>query len=325
MKILIIKLTSMGDLMHALPALTDASKQIPNIEFDWVVDESFSEIPLWHPKVNSVIKTNHRIWKRNIFSFKLLNEINNIKKILNNKNYDAVIDMQNNLKSAAVSYLIKEPVNGMDKESVREYLAHFAYQFKHSIAKDDHAINRQRNLLAMSLDYKIKEEKLDYGITTNNFKKPKLQLPKNYLFLVHNASWPSKMWPISYWQKLIKYINQEGFIGLLPSGSIEEYERAREIASVSDQCIALKTLSLNETAFIINQAEGCVCSDTGLAHLAALLNKPSVTMYSVTKTGLIGTKGKNQKHIISSDSKMESIHPQLVWKELELLMKTGGG
>tara|TARA_B100000686_G_C16598409_1_gene867334 strand:- start:71 stop:1048 length:978 start_codon:yes stop_codon:yes gene_type:complete len=325
MKILIIKLTSMGDLMHALPALTDASKQIPNIEFDWVVDESFSEIPLWHPKVNSVIKTNHRIWKRNIFSFKLLNEINNIKKILNNKNYDAVIDMQNNLKSAAVSYLIKEPVNGMDKESVREYLAHFAYQFKHSIAKDDHAINRQRNLLAMSLDYKIKEEKLDYGITTNNFKKPKLQLPKNYLFLVHNASWPSKMWPISYWQKLIKYINQEGFVGLLPSGSIEEYERAREIASVSDQCIALKTLSLNETAFIINQAEGCICSDTGLAHLAALLNKPSVTMYSVTKTGLIGTKGKNQKHIISSDSKMESIHPQLVWKELELLMKTGGG
>ncbi|MEC7911099.1 MAG: lipopolysaccharide heptosyltransferase I [Pseudomonadota bacterium] len=325
MKILIIKLTSMGDLMHALPALTDASKQIPNIEFDWVVDESFSEIPLWHPKVNSVIKTNHRIWKRNIFSFKLLNEINNIKKILNNKNYDAVIDMQNNLKSAAVSYLIKEPVNGMDKESVREYLAHFAYQFKHTIVKDDHAINRQRNLLAMSLDYKIKEEKLDYGITTNTFKKPKLQLPKNYLFLVHNASWPSKMWPISYWQELIKYINQEGFIGLLPSGSIEEYERAREIASVSDQCIALKTLSLNETAFIINQAEGCVCSDTGLAHLAALLNKPSVTMYSVTKTGLIGTKGKNQKHIISSDSKMESIHPQLVWKELELLMKTGGG
>ena len=233
--------------------------------------------------------------------------------------------MQNTLKSAAVSYLIKEPVNGMDKESVREYLAHFAYQFKHSIAKDDHAINRQRNLLAMSLDYKIKEEKLDYGITTNNFKKPKLQLPKNYLFLVHNASWPSKMWPISYWQKLIKYINQEGFVGLLPSGSIEEYERARKIASVSDQCIALKTLSLNETAFIINQAEGCVCSDTGLAHLAALLNKPSVTMYSVTKTGLIGTKGKNQKHIIASDSKMESIHPQLVWKELELLMKTGGG
>ena len=325
MKILIIKLTSMGDLMHALPALTDASKQIPNIEFDWVVDESFSEIPLWHPKVNSVIKTNHRIWKRNIFSFKLLNEINNIKKILNNKDYDAVIDMQNNLKSAAVSYLIKEPVNGMDKESVREYLAHFAYQFKHTIVKDDHAINRQRNLLAMSLDYKIKEEKLDYGITTNNFKKPKLQLPKNYLFLVHNASWPSKMWPISYWQELIKYINQEGFVGLLPSGSIEEYERAREIASVSDQCIALKTLSLNETAFIINQAEGCICSDTGLAHLAALLNKPSVTMYSVTKTGLIGTKGKNQKHIISSDSKMESIHPQLVWKELELLMKTGGG
>ena len=73
MRVLIIKLTSMGDLMHALPALTDAAKQIPNIVFDWVVDENFSEVPLWHPKVKSVITTNHRSWKKNIFSTSLIN------------------------------------------------------------------------------------------------------------------------------------------------------------------------------------------------------------------------------------------------------------
>ena len=67
MRVLIIKLTSMGDLMHALPALTDAAKQIPEIEFDWVVDENLSEIPLWHPQVKSVITTNHRSWKKIFF------------------------------------------------------------------------------------------------------------------------------------------------------------------------------------------------------------------------------------------------------------------
>ena len=95
MKVLIIKLTSMGDLMHALPALTDASKQIPNISFDWVVDENFSEVPLWHPNVKSVITTNHRSWKKNIFSNSLINELRNIKSALNTINYDAIIDMQN--------------------------------------------------------------------------------------------------------------------------------------------------------------------------------------------------------------------------------------
>ena len=121
MRVLIIKLTSMGDLMHALPALTDAAKQIPNIEFDWIVDENFSEIPLWDPKVKSVLTTNHRSWKKNIFSTSLIKELKSIKSTLNNTNYDAVIDMQNNLKSAAVSFLVKNSVHGLDKDSAREY------------------------------------------------------------------------------------------------------------------------------------------------------------------------------------------------------------
>ena len=86
MRVLIIKLTSMGDLMHALPALTDAAKQIPNIEFDWVVDENFSEVPLWHPKVKSVLTTNHRSWKKNFFSTSLINELRSIKSTLNDTN-----------------------------------------------------------------------------------------------------------------------------------------------------------------------------------------------------------------------------------------------
>ena len=325
MRVLIIKLTSMGDLMHALPALTDAAKQIPNIEFDWVVDENFSEVPLWHPKVKSVITTNHRSWKKNIFSTSLINELKSIKSTLNNTNYHAVIDMQNNLKSAAVSFLVKDSVHGLDKGSAREYPSHLAYKFKYKVSKENHAITRQRQLLALSLNYEFDTKDIDYGIQNDNFERPNLELPNKYLFLVHNASWPTKMWSISRWQELIQLINGEGYMAILPSGSKEEFKRAQEIASISTDALAIPPQSLNRTAYIIENAAGCICSDTGLAHLSALLGKPSVTLYSVTDEKLIGTRGNNQTHIISSDSKMDSITSQRAWEELKLVIEAGGG
>jgi len=315
----------MGDLMHALPALTDAAKQIPNIEFDWVVDENFSEVPLWHPKVKSIITTNHRSWKKNIFSFSLINELRSLKSILNNTNYDAVIDMQNNLKSAAVSYLVKDSVHGLDKDSAREYPSHLAYKFKYKVSKENHAILRQRQLLALSLNYEFEAQDIDYGIQNDKFERPNFELPNKFLFLVHNASWPTKMWSISRWQELIQLINGEGYMAILPSGSIEEFERGKEIASISTGALAIPAQSLNRTAYIIENATGCICSDTGLAHLSALLGKPSVTLYSVTDEKLIGTRGNNQTHIISSDSRMDSITSQKAWQELELLIGRGGG
>jgi len=315
----------MGDLMHALPALTDAAKKIPNIEFDWVVDENFSEVPLWHPKVKSIITTNHRSWKKNIFSTSLISELRTIKSRLNNINYDAVVDMQNNLKSAAISFLVKDFVHGLDKASAREYPSHLAYKFTYEISKKNHAISRQRQLLALSLNYEFDVQNIDYGIQKDKFERPNLELPDKFLFLVHNASWPTKMWSISRWQELIKLINKQGYMAILPSGSTKELERAQEIASVSEEALAIPTQSLNKTAFIIENATGCICSDTGLAHLSAMLGKPSVTLYSVTDEKLIGTRGNNQSHIISADSQINNITPQRVWDELRLLIEIGGG
>ncbi len=104
---------------------------------------------------------------------------------------------------------------------------------------------------------------------------------------------------------MVKIINSKGYKALLPSGSIEEFERAQEIASVSSDALAIQTQSLNKTAFIIDNASGSICSDTGLAHLSALLGKPSVTLYSVTEKKLIGTRGNIQTNITSPNSKME--------------------
>ena len=325
MKVLIIKLTSMGDLMHALPALTDASNVYPDIQFDWIVDENFSEVPSWHPKVSEIITTNHRTWRKQLLSGSLRRELKKLKTKINVGDYDVVIDMQNNLKSAVLSYFIKKEVHGLDKNSAREYPAHWAYAFKHEVPKNLHAVARQRSLLALSLNYKIDDKSINYKVDKSVFRAPDFSLPNKYLVLVHNASWPTKLWPISHWQRFIKLINQEGYTAILPSGSEEEIARAEEIVSSNNKAIALKKLSLNEVAYVIEHSLGCVCSDTGLAHLSAVLDKPSVTMYSVTDESLIGTRGKNQEHLISYDARMESITPEEVLKRLNAVKRKSGG
>ena len=326
MRALIIKLTSMGDLMHALPALTDASNAYPDIQFDWIVDENFSAVPSWHPKVSEIITTNHRTWRKQLLSSSLRRELKTLKTKINAGDYDVVIDMQNNLKSSVLSYFIRKEVHGLDKNSAREYPAHWAYAFKHEVPKNLHAVARQRSLLAQSLNYKIDDESINYKVDKSVFRAPDFSLPNKYLVLVHNASWPTKLWPISYWQKFIELINQEGYTAILPSGSEEEVARAEEIVSSNDKAIALKRLSLNEVAYVIEHSLGCVCSDTGLAHLSAVLDKPSVTLYSITDESLIGTRGKNQEHIISYDARMESITPEEVLKKLNSVkQKSGGG
>ena len=325
MKVLIIKLTSMGDLMHALPALTDASNIYPDIQFDWIVDENFSDVPSWHPKVSEIITTNHRTWRKQLLSGSLRRELKELKTKINVGDYDVVIDMQNNLKSAVLSYFIKKEVHGLDKNSAREYPAHWAYAFKHEVPKNLHAVARQRSLLALSLNYKIDDKSINYKVDKSVFRAPDFSLPNKYLVLVHNASWPTKLWPIPHWQKFIELINQEGYTAILPSGSEEEIARAEEIVSSNNKAIALKKLSLNEVAYVIEHSLGCVCSDTGLAHLSAVLDKPSVTMYSVTDESLIGTRGKNQEHLISYDARMESITPEEVLKKLNSVKRKSGG
>ena len=125
----------MGDLMHALPALTESNKNIKNISFDWVVDKNFASVPSWHPLVDKIITTDHRNWKKHLFSRNSRNSLNKVVNNINEGSYDLVVDMQNNLKSAFISYLSKHEVIGMNAKSAREYPAHLAYSKKIDIDK----------------------------------------------------------------------------------------------------------------------------------------------------------------------------------------------
>jgi heptosyltransferase-1 len=317
MKVLILKLTSMGDLMHALPALTEAEQNIKNISFDWVVDKAFASVPSWHPAVDKIIKTDHRNWRKQFLSSESREALNLVKKEINATDYDFVVDMQNNLKSAFLSFLSDHRVAGMDASSSREYPAHWAYSKKVNIKKSLHAIDRQKELLASTLGYKSVPG-VDYGISKVKFLKPAFELPTNYMVLVQNASWPTKQWPVAYWKDLVKYLGDRGVNVILPSGSEDELMRAKEISSVSEKAKALEVLPLNEVAHIIDNADYCICSDTGLAHLSAVVNTPSLTLYGPTDTKLIGTKGNNQIHIVGDNSDINNISVQEVINQLAI-------
>ena len=318
MKVLILKLTSMGDLMHALPALTEAEQNIKNISFDWVVDKAFSSVPGWHPAVDKIIKTDHRNWKKQLFSSEPREALNLVKKEINATDYDYVVDMQNNLKSAFLSFLSDHRVTGMDASSSREYPAHWAYSNKVNINKSLHAIDRQKELLASSLGYSPTSD-INYGISKVKFLEPAMALPARYVVLVQNASWPTKQWPVSSWKDLVKHLDGHGVNVLLPSGNKEELLRAKDIASVSEKATALEILPLNEVAYIIDNADYCICSDTGLAHLSAVVNTPSLTLYGPTDINLIGTKGNNQSHIVGDNGDINNISVEEVINKLPIV------
>lgn len=300
MRVLFVKLTSMGDLIHALPAITDAARAIPNISFDWVIEKSFSEVAKWHPAVKNIIPTSHRKWKNNFSQSYKSGEIQQFIKTLRTEKYDLVIDGQASIKSALTMLFTKGTRCGLDKNSAREWIAHLAYQKKFFVDKDMHAIKRLRSLFSQVLDYPYVNDQPDYGISDYVFPSLRLNLPKPYLVFVHNASWQSKRWPESYWRQLVILAAREGFHVLLPWGNEAEKQRAIRISTNNSNASVLPFCSLSQHAAILKGSKGAVCSDTGLSHLAAALNIPAVTLYGPTSTQLIGTTGLNQHQFVSS-------------------------
>ena len=297
-RVLLIKLTSLGDLIHALPALSDAKSARPELEFDWVIDENFQEIAAWHPAVRRVITTNHRKWREALAHPSTLGSISRLVAEIRAVEYDLVIDGQGNFKTALLSMFTKGPRAGFDRHSVREWIAHLAYQRRFAASKSAHAIDRLRRLFASALDYPIPVSPPDFRIQRERFVEPKVDLPSEYLVFVHNASWKTKLWPEAHWAELLKKSVQAGFKVLLPWGNTMEEARARRLA-VHPGVQVLPKLTLSEMGYVIERARACVCMDTGLSHLVAALNVPSITLYGSTDSGLIGASGSSQVHLRS--------------------------
>ena len=294
MKVLLVKTSSLGDLIHTLPAVTDAAVAVPGIRFDWVAEEAFAEIPTWHPAVDRVIPIALRRWRKGVRGAFGSGEIGRFRQALRERQYDLIIDAQGLIKSALVARMAHGRRAGYDSRSIRDPRAALFYQQKHTVSRQLHAIERIRRLFALALGYPLPKSAPDAGISQ---RFPSTETTTPYLVLLHGTSWPSKHWPESYWTELAKLATDSGYLLRLPWGNDQERERAEQIARSSDSAEAMPPLSLTELAHQLAGASGVIGVDTGLAHLAAALDVPAVTLYGATRPELTGTRGSKQHNL----------------------------
>ncbi len=302
LKVLIVKISSMGDLIQCLPAITDAKSQHPNISFDWLIDKNFAEVASWHPAINQIIVSNHRAWKKDLKRFFINSELRSFLKKLRATKYDLVIDAQSNLKSAIFTMLTRGKKFGLDVQSVHEYGAHFAYHQRIKISKYQHHITRVRKIFAQALDYKLPKTQANYDIQNYNFPAPNINLPEKFFFLAPNASRTNKQWPNYRWQQLIKLLNSNypDYTIVIPWQSEKERNNIAEMIVATSNTLLLPPCSISEKAYVIQRAKTVISTDTGLAHLTAALDKPNITLYGPTLPKLCATVGKNQVHITAN-------------------------
>lgn len=317
MRVLIVKTSSMGDVIHTLPALTDALKQIPTIRFDWVVEEGFSQIPTWHQAVDRVIPVAIRRWRKNWFRRDIREERQRFTQQLQSVHYDAVIDAQGLIKSSAL--ITRKALgikHGLDWQSAREPLASCWYDRGHRLSKQQHAVEKIRALFAASLGYPLPESQGDYAIA-QHFINALPADANHYLVFLHATTRDDKHWPESAWQTLIDLVVAQGLKVKLPWGSPLEQQRAIRLAEGRSQVEVLPKLSLSEVATQLAGAKGVVSVDTGLSHLTAALDRPNITLYGPTDPLLIGGYGKNQYVIKGQPTgKMSEIQPSEVLEKL---------
>jgi len=287
MRILVIKTSSLGDVIHTLPALTDAYRYYPHLQCDWVVEEAFAEIPTWHPAVKQVIPVALRRWRQQIWQ--ATRQWHSFKQSLTATHYDFVIDAQGLLKSAWLTYQSRGLRCGFDWRSAREPLATLAYQRRYAVAKPLHAITRLRQLLAASLGYPLPETPPDYGIA---HRFPLTPAPQ--VVFLPGTTWVTKQWPEHFWLELAHHLIAQGYSVRLPWHTPAEYQQAQRIARTHPHIHLLPKQNLPALAQELTKACAVVGVDTGLAHLAAALTIPSITLYGATHPTRTGTYGRQQ-------------------------------
>lgn len=335
MNVLLIKTSSLGDVLHTLPALTDAGLHIADIKFTWVVEEAFSEVPAWHPLVSQVIPVALRRWRKQPLAAWRSGEWQNFRKQLQAEQYDYVLDAQGLLKSAFLAYFARGTHYGLDWQSAWEPLATLVYQRKYAVLPEQHAILRMRQLFAQVFGYAVPVGTPNYGIDKHRLL-PANAMSQNYLVFLHGTTWPTKHYPESYWHELAKLASDAGYRVKLPWGNVTEYERAQRITHGLSNCEVLPKLNLREIAAVLAGAKAAIAVDTGLGHLAAALSVPTLSLYGPTNPALTGTLGEKQIHLsaqfpcapclqkqctYTGEHKVEppcfgSLPPKLVWERL---------
>lgn len=287
-KILLVKTSSLGDVVHNLPVVSDIRSAFADAAIDWAVEKPFAAIPALHPGVRRVIACELREWRRSWFTSATRRAWRAFLDELRVERYDVIIDTQGLLKSAVIARAARGYRVGLDWKSSREPLAPF-YDRVHRIPWSLHAVERNRQLAAAALGYQATGEPR-YGIQIPNFRAEWLPHAP-YAVLLHATSDARKLWPPSSWIEFGARLGEARMSAVLPWGSAAEHEAARRLAAaIGAAARVAPALSVAELAGVIAGARFVAGVDTGLTHLAAALGIPVVGIFGATDPRSTGVR-----------------------------------
>ena len=294
MRILIVKLSSLGDVVHAMPAVQDIRQAFPQAQIDWVVERGFAPLVRRCAGVNRVIECELRGWRKSPFSRPTRLAWRAFKTELQREHYDAVIDLQGLSKSALVSWLallapqgrrfgLANQTEGSGFEAPARWVADVALAMPAHI----HAVTRSRELCARALGYAVPKIQ-SFGllahvdIAQEAIKNVAISdvSPQGVVALVHGTSRADKQWPLAAWHVLGQRLNEQGYAVALPQGSDEEQRFALEIAAPLANAAVWPRLSLDAVTDALARCAGVVGVDSGLSHMAVALDLPHVQLYN---------------------------------------------
>ena len=284
--ILFIKTSSLGDVVHHMPALTDAARALPTARFAWVVEEAFAPLARLHPAAHEVLPVASRRWRRALTEPATLREILAFRRTLRARSYAQVIDTQGLLRTGLMSWFARGRRHGYDSASIREPAAAFFYDMRHTVAREAHAVARNRALTAAALGYAAGGP-LDYGLS----RAALAQAPDASALLLHATARPEKEWPEARWIALGCALVERGLTPLLLWGNDAERARAERLAGAIKGAHVPARRPLDEVARLVAAARLVVGVDTGLLHLAAALGVPLAAIFVGTEPGRTGPMG----------------------------------
>lgn len=290
MKVLIVKTSSMGDVIHTFPAVEDAVRNRPNIDFDWCVEEPFAAIVALHPAIGVIHKVAIRRWRKKLFNGGTWREMAGLRKTLRASRYDLVIDAQGLLKSALVAIQAGAPIAGFDRASARESSAGLFYQRRYAVPRNLHAIERTRRLFGLALGYQPELSTLESGIVPPAGNLPRIE--GKAAFLLHGTSREDKKWPVEDWVETARRLADRQFTPVVTWSNEPERKVAQAIAGAVPETVLVTKSPLADVAAILGRSTLVIGADTGLTHLASAFGLPTVAIFLATEPGLTGPRGK---------------------------------
>ncbi|MFC6280847.1 MULTISPECIES: lipopolysaccharide heptosyltransferase I [Polaromonas] len=299
MKILLVKLSSLGDVVHTLPVVQDIRVAMPDAQIDWVLEKSFASllVPLLeNGALRRIIPCDIRRWRKSPFSAATWREWRAFKTQLQSEAYDAVIDLQGLTKSALVAWLARlapggkryamaNQTEGSGYEAPTRWAADVAIRMEPHI----HAVQRSRELAAQALGYKLlpaadfglKEAQVPDKRSMSAIKNIAFDIPANTVVLVHGTSRADKEWPLDHWVALGQRLAAAGHSIALVHGNAKEAATSKAIArGLGDAPTLWPVLQIDGLAAALARSAGVVGVDSGVSHIAVALGLPHVQIYN---------------------------------------------